>query len=149
MLMMAFAARISAKTKVDRVASRYVSDVLFHAPLVMFALQRCETSKSLRAFFKQFGIDCRVVYLDSADYRENAFGSRIRARLVELTGGDTLPQLFLGGEHIGSAPYVFDSWRAGVLQRRLLDNGVNYDRRPRFGADTSLPSKLMQQRKRA
>ena len=38
-----------------------------------------------------------------------------------------MPQIFIGGEHIGGCTDLFDAWRNGALQKRLNDNAVSYD----------------------
>lgn len=123
------AAAAPLKPKPDRVASRYVSDVLFHAPLVLFGLQRCETSRAAREFLDRFGIEHRAVELDSADYRKDDFGRRIRTVVAALSGDDALPQMFLVGEPIGGAMQFFESWQDDAFQQRLLGHGINYFRR--------------------
>jgi cysteine synthase len=128
MLMRTFSPSVVEKVERDRVATRYVSDVLHHAPIVLFGLERCVTCLSVRAFFDRFGVQYRAVDLDSADYRENDLGSRVRAVVGELTGEWTLPRVFVGGEHVGSAMEIFETWRSGKLQRLLLENGVPYSR---------------------
>ena len=40
----------------------------------------------------------------------------------------SLPQIFVGGEHIGGATELFDACREGRLQTLLEENNVPYDK---------------------
>ncbi|MGD8341780.1 MAG: glutaredoxin, partial [Gammaproteobacteria bacterium] len=66
------------------------------------------------------------VDLDSVDYQQDNLGGRIRQAVAARTGASTIPQIFVGGEHIGGCTETFDSWRDGSLRRRLEAAGVEY-----------------------
>ena len=80
-------------------------------------------AQALRAL----GIPYRSVDLDSVAYQKDDLGGKIRAVLAQRTGAKTIPQIFVGGEHIGGCTDLFDAWRAGSIQRRLAEHGVDYD----------------------
>ena len=79
---------------------------------------------------------------------EGRLGGKIRAVLAERTGAPTIPQIFVGGEHIGGCTDLFDAWRNGSLQKRLRRRGVSYDREAKLDPYTLLP-KWLQPRKSA
>ena len=46
--------------------------------------------------------------------------------LAERTGARTIPQIFIGGQHMGGCTDLFDAWRDGSVQRLLIDQGVEF-----------------------
>jgi cysteine synthase A len=42
-------------------------------------------------------------------------------------GISTIPQVFVGGEHVGGCTELFDAVRDGRLQERLRERGIRYD----------------------
>ena len=114
----------------------------------MFALEWCEFCWSVRKLFTKLGIAYRSVDVDSVEYQKDDLGGRIRAVLADRTGAKTLPQVFIGGEHIGGATDLFDAWRNGNIQKRLDEGGVSYDRDVKLDPYSLLP-KWLQPRKSA
>jgi cysteine synthase A len=68
--------------------------------------------------------------------------------LADRTGAKTLPQVFVGGEHVGGATDTFDAWRNGKLQGLLDKSGMSYDRAATLDPYSLLP-KWLQPRKSA
>jgi cysteine synthase A len=93
----------------------------------MFALEWCEFCWSVRKLFARLGIEYRSVDLDSVEYQAGDRGGKIRAVLAERTGARTIPQIFIGGKHVGGCTDLFEAYRDGSLQRRLDERGVRYD----------------------
>ncbi len=114
--------------KVDAEAEQFVDRLLRDEPVVLFALEWCEFCWSVRKLFSQLGIAYRSVDLDSVEYQAADLGGRIRTVLADRIGARTIPQIFMGGEHIGGCTDLFDAWRSGAIQRRLTDMGVDYKR---------------------
>ena len=137
-----------AQPALDPAAVSYVGEVLANEPVVMFALEWCEFCWSVRKLFTRLGIEYRSVDVDSVEFQKEDLGGRIRAVIAERTGAKTLPQVFIGGEHIGGATDVFDSWRQGSVQRRLDEHGVTFDRTAVLDPYSLLP-KWLQPRKSA
>jgi len=110
-------------------AQAFVADVLGdpRQAVVLFALEWCEFCWSVRKMFKQFGIEYRSIDLDSVEYQRGDRGGQIRRVLSGRFGVKTIPQIFVGGEHIGGATEVFDAWREGRLQALLAKQGIAYD----------------------
>lgn len=96
-------------------------------PVVMFALEWCEFSWSVRKLFAAAGIDYRSVDLDGQVYRENDRGGALRKALASKTGQVTIPQVFVAGRHIGGATETFDAFNDGTLRRMLADAGREID----------------------
>jgi len=61
----------------------------------------------------------RSVDLDGADYRSGDWGGEFRKALVRRTGAVTIPQIFVGGHHIGGATETFDAFNSAELRRQF------------------------------
>ena len=94
------------------------------APVVMFALEWCEFCWALRRFFQAAGIPYRSVDLDSVAFQADDLGGDIRGALRERIGQPTIPQVFVGGAHVGGCTETMAAYVDGSLQRRLADAGV-------------------------
>ena len=94
--------------------------------VVMFALEWCEFCWSIKKLLKQLGVACVTYDLDSIDYQQDNWGADIRLALRERTLKSTIPQLFLGAEHLGGCTDVFDLLGNGGLQRRFDALGIDY-----------------------
>ena len=78
--------------------------------------------------FAKYGIPYRSIDLDSVEYQKDDKGGKIRAALRERTGSKTIPQIFVGGQHIGGATETFDALKDGSLSKLLEANKVEWDR---------------------
>ncbi len=112
------------------------------APVVMFALEWCEFCWSVRKLFAEAGIDYVSVDLDSVAYQEDNRGGDIRAVLRQKLGTPTIPQIFVGGTHIGGATETFDAFNDGSLQKLLEKNSVEFDAKMTADAYSFLPKWL-------
>jgi cysteine synthase A len=93
-------------------------------PVLMFALAWCEFCWAVRRLFEQLQVPCETIELDAVAWQAGDRGGRIRAVLRELTGSPTIPQVFIGGEHIGGCMDVFAAHESGDLARRLAEFGI-------------------------
>ena len=93
-------------------------------PVVMFALEWCEFCWSVRKLFAALDIPYVSVDLDSVAYQKDDLGGRIRAVLKHRTGQPTIPQIYVGGEHVGGATDLFDECREGTFYERLAELGI-------------------------
>jgi cysteine synthase A len=116
----------SAAVELDADAERFVRETVSQQPVVMFALEWCEFSWSARKLFSRLGINCCSVDLDSVEYQEGDRGGKIRAALAQRTGAVTIPQIFIGGEHVGGCTELFDIYGDGTMLRKLDEIGVDY-----------------------
>ncbi len=93
-------------------------------PVVMFALEWCEFCWAVRKLFAALEIPFRSVDLDSVAYQRDDLGGRIRPELAARTGSRTIPQIFVGGRHVGGCTDVFDAYRDGRLAALLAGHGI-------------------------
>jgi cysteine synthase A len=93
-------------------------------PVVLFALEWCEFCWAIRKLFGELGIPFKAVDLDSVAYQDDDWGGQIRAVLNARLGSNTIPQIFIGGKHIGGATDTFEAFKSGDLQKRLAEVGI-------------------------
>ena len=96
-------------------------------PVVLFALEWCEFCWSVRKMFAEYEIPYRSIDLDSVEYQQDNRGGKIRAALLEQTGLKTIPQIFIGGEHVGGATELFDACRDGSMARLLDESNITWN----------------------
>ena len=120
----------------------YVTRVIKDEPVVMFALEWCEFGWSVRKLFARLGISYRSIDLDSVACQENDLGGKIRKELLRRTGQSTIPQVFIGGDHIGGCSEIFDALNDGSLKRRFEGLGIKHDDKVSFNPYQLLPSWL-------
>lgn len=98
------------------------------SPVVMFGLEWCEFCWAVRKLFRRLSIPIHSVDLDSTTYRPARLGPKMRTTLSAYTGSSSLPQIFIGGEFIGSHLELFDMISNRSLFKKLDASGVNYNR---------------------
>ena len=128
--------------KLDPIAEQYVDEVVAGQSVVMFALEWCEFCWSVRKLFAAMNIPYKSVDLDSLKYQEGDLGGKIRGVLHARTGQPTIPQIYIGGEHIGGATDIFDECKEGTMQERLVEQDVDYDRNVDVDPYSLLPNWL-------
>jgi len=95
-------------------------------PVVMFALEWCEFCWALRKFFTSHNIPFRSVDLDSVAYQKDNLGGELRIALHKKIGLPTIPQVFVGGQHIGGCTETLDYFRDGRLQPLLTQRNIMF-----------------------
>ena len=70
------------------------------------------------------GIPFKAIDLDSVAYQDADWGGQIRAVLNARLGSNTIPQIFISGEHIGGATDTFEASKSGDLQKLLAKAGI-------------------------
>ena len=93
-------------------------------PVVLFALEWCEFCWSVRKMFAHYEIPYRAVDLDSVAYQQDNKGGNIRKALEADTGLKTIPQIYIGGKHVGGATDLFDAAKDGAMAKMLEANNV-------------------------
>jgi len=96
-------------------------------PVVLFALEWCEFSWSVRKMFAHYEIPYRSVDLDSVPYQQDNLGGKIRLALEADTGLKTIPQIYVGGQHVGGATDLFDGMKDGSVTALLEANNIAWN----------------------
>ena len=134
--------------RLDPDAERFVEETIANEPVVLFALEWCEFCWSVRKLFARLGVSYLSVDLDSVGYQENDRGGKIRAVLADRLGVNTIPQIFIGGHHVGGCTELFEAMRSGAMQERMRERGIAWDESVDVDPYTLLP-KWLQPRKSA
>jgi len=111
-------------------------------PVVLFALEWCEFCWSVRKMMAHYEIPYRSVDLDSVEYQRDNRGGDIRAAIREQTGLKTIPQIYIGGKHIGGATEFFDICKDGEMKKLLEKNSITYNKQANVDPYTFLPGWL-------
>jgi len=93
-------------------------------PVVLFALEWCEFCWAIRKLFAELEIPYTAYDLDSVAYQDDDLGGKIRAVLNARLGSNTIPQIFIGGVHIGGATDTFEACKSGELHEQLAKVGI-------------------------
>jgi cysteine synthase A len=118
----------NAPPEIDPEAAAFVERVVRDEPVVVFALEWCEFCWAVRKLFTKLRIAYRSVDLDSVAFQAGDLGVKIRAALKERAGSPTIPQVFIGGRHVGGCTELFDAMADGSMQQLLGEAGVEFDR---------------------
>ncbi|MCH7822071.1 MAG: cysteine synthase A [Proteobacteria bacterium] len=111
-------------------------------PVVIFSTEWCEFCLSVRKMFAEYEIPYRAIELDSVEYQVDNKGGKIRKAIEQRTGAKTIPQIYIGGIHLGGATEMFDACKDGSLAKMLEENKVSWNRSTDTDPYTFLPGWL-------
>jgi cysteine synthase len=97
-------------------------------PVLLIGMEWCEFCWSVRKLMAEYEIPYRTIELDSVPYQEDNKGVKIRSAIREQTGQKTIPQIYVGGEHIGGATEFFDALKDGSMKNLLEQNNVAWNK---------------------
>ena len=123
-------------------ATAFVEKAISENAVTMFALEWCEFCWSVRKMFAAAGIEFHSVDLDSVAFQKDNLGGDIRVDLRQRCNAPTIPQIFVGGQHIGGATETFDAFNDGSLKELLENAGVVFDKSMNKNAYSFLPTWL-------
>mmetsp|Transcript_14217 Transcript_14217/g.24324 ORF Transcript_14217/g.24324 Transcript_14217/m.24324 type:complete len:186 (-) Transcript_14217:13-570(-) len=89
------------------------------SPVIVFSKTHCPYCARVKALLKELKVDAKVVELDTLDD-----GSARQAALLSITGQRTVPNVFIGGNHIGGCDATMALHQQGQLLPKLKDAGV-------------------------
>jgi cysteine synthase A len=137
----------AAPSAIDPQTEQFVDRLLTDRskPIAFFALQWCEFCWSVRRLLTAAGVTYETVDIDSVAYQQGDLGGKIRAVLAKRLGTPTIPQIYVGGEHVGGATETMDAFNQGRLQTLFRKHGIAFDEA--FSADAySFLPKWLQKR---
>ncbi|XP_004236221.1 glutaredoxin [Solanum lycopersicum] len=85
-------------------------------PVVVFSKTYCGYCTRVKKLLSQLGATFKVIELD----RESD-GDEVQAALLEWTKQRTVPNVFIGGEHVGGCDSVLEKHQQGKLLPMLKD----------------------------
>ncbi|KAL4558607.1 hypothetical protein LXL04_036808 [Taraxacum kok-saghyz] len=84
-------------------------------PVVVYSKSWCSYSSEVKSLFNRLGVQPLVVELDQM----GAQGPQLQKVLERLTGQHTVPNVFIGGKHIGGCSETVKLHRKGELEALL------------------------------
>ncbi|CAL0327671.1 unnamed protein product [Lupinus luteus] len=101
----------SKKSKEElEIASNKAKEIASSSSVVVFSKTYCGYCKRVKNLLTQIEAAYKVIELD-----KESDGSDIQLALAEWTGLRTVPNVFIGGKHIGGCDTVLEKHRAGQL----------------------------------
>ncbi|XP_072999641.1 glutaredoxin-C6-like [Typha latifolia] len=94
-------------------------DIVASSPVVVFSKTYCPYCKRVKQLLAQLGATYKVVELNV-----EGDGSEIQSALIEWTGQKTVPNVFIGGKHIGGCDNVMARNNSGSLVPLLTEAGA-------------------------
>ncbi|PIA29221.1 hypothetical protein AQUCO_06100016v1 [Aquilegia coerulea] len=94
-------------------------EIIASDPVVVFSKTFCPYCVSVKKLFSDLGVTYKAIELD----RESD-GSEVQSALAELSGQRTVPNVFIGGKHVGGCDTVTSIHNAGKLVPMLTEAGV-------------------------
>ncbi|KAL3748204.1 hypothetical protein ACJRO7_009440 [Eucalyptus globulus] len=89
------------------------------APVVVFSKTYCGYCQRVKHLLTQLGVSYKVVKLD-----KEGDGDVVQSALADWTGLRTVPNVFIGGNHIGGCDSVTEKHQAGQLVPLLRSAGA-------------------------
>ncbi|KAK8945209.1 Monothiol glutaredoxin-S10 [Platanthera zijinensis] len=90
-------------------------------PVVIYSKTWCSYSMEVKALFKRMGVDAHVIELDQLGSQ----GPQLQKVLERLTGQFTVPNVFIGGKHIGGCTDTVKLWHDGKLAPMLSELNIS------------------------
>ncbi|KAG0501540.1 hypothetical protein HPP92_001612 [Vanilla planifolia] len=88
-------------------------------PVVIFSKTYCESCKEAGSFLLELGANYKTVELDI-----ESDGAQVQSALAEWTGQRMVPNIFIGGNHIGGKKDLMKKHEEGNLVALLVDAGA-------------------------
>ncbi|KAG4982018.1 hypothetical protein AAZX31_10G039900 [Glycine max] len=86
-------------------------------PVVVYSKTWCTYSSEVKILFKKLGVDPLVFELDEMGPQ----GPQLQKVLERITGQHTVPNVFIGGKHIGGCTDTLKLYRKGELEPLLSE----------------------------
>jgi cysteine synthase A len=84
----------------------------------------------------------RAVHLDGPEFTDARWATKIRRAMADRAGAATIPQVFVGGRHVGGATETLDACNDGSLKAMLAGVGIDADTAGLGDASDFLPKWL-------
>ncbi|MCL7047481.1 hypothetical protein MKW94_017644 [Papaver nudicaule] len=94
-----------------------INKTLSDNPVVIYSKTWCSYSSEVKSLFKRLGVEPLVIELDELGPQ----GPQLQKVLERLTGQHTVPNVFIGGKHIGGCTDTVKLHRKGELESLLSE----------------------------
>lgn len=85
--------------------------------VVVYSKTWCSYSSEVKSLFKRLGVEPLVIELDELGPQ----GPQLQKVLERITGQYTVPNVFIGGKHIGGCTDTVKLYRKGELDPLLVE----------------------------
>ena len=96
-----------------------VQDAIMKAPVIMFSKTSCPFCHEAKDVFKRAGVEFKVVELNN-----ESNGGGIQSTLQAITGQRTVPNIFIGGTHVGGCSELKSKVSNGEVKALLDKNNI-------------------------
>eukprot|EP01118_Nematostelium_gracile_P011176 TRINITY_DN3930_c0_g1_i1.p1 TRINITY_DN3930_c0_g1~~TRINITY_DN3930_c0_g1_i1.p1 ORF type:complete len:121 (-),score=32.63 TRINITY_DN3930_c0_g1_i1:52-375(-) len=103
-------------------AQALVTKTIEANPLTVFSKTYCGYCSRTKSLFNKMGAKPYIMELD-----ERNDGAEIQKYLSQVTGGNTVPRVFVGGKFIGGCDDTHALYNSGKLQNLLKEAGVPFN----------------------
>ncbi|XP_019161525.1 PREDICTED: glutaredoxin-C6-like [Ipomoea nil] len=100
-------------------ASAKAKEIVASNPVVVFSKSYCPFCVDVKKLLTQLGASFKAIELDT-----ESDGSEIQSALAEWTGQRTVPNVFIGGKHIGGCDKTIAVNQEGKLVPLLTEAGA-------------------------
>ncbi|GAB2214574.1 hypothetical protein Drorol1_Dr00018929 [Drosera rotundifolia] len=94
-----------------------VNKTISENPVVVYSKTWCSYSSEVKSLFRRLGVDPFVVELDQLGPQ----GPQLQKVLERVTGQHTVPNVFIGGKHIGGCTDTVKLHHKGELEQLLSE----------------------------
>ncbi|KAK7345704.1 hypothetical protein VNO77_16314 [Canavalia gladiata] len=94
-----------------------IKNTVTENPVVVYSKTWCSYSSEVKSLFKKLGVNPLVFELDEMGPQ----GPQLQKVLERLTGQYTVPNVFIGGKHIGGCTETLKLYRKGELEHLLSE----------------------------
>jgi len=110
--------RVLATASADPAA--FVAEAMARPGVVVFSKSYCPYCVEVKVIFKQLGVSTEVLELD-----QMGNGGAVQAAMAAACGARTVPQVFVGGKHIGGCDKTHAALKSGELKAALSAAGIH------------------------
>jgi glutaredoxin 3 len=100
-------------------ALKKANTIIQQNPLVVFSKSYCPYCRKVKELLKSLGANAKVIEVD-----QEKDGGELQAALGEISGQQTVPNVFIGGQHVGGCDATVAANNKGTLVPLLKDAGV-------------------------
>jgi len=105
----------SSKEEIDMALDK-AKHLVSSNPVIVFSKTYCGFCKRVKNLLDELGATYQAIELD-----KESDGDAIQAALLEWTGQRTVPNVFIGGKHVGGSDAVMAKHQQGQLVPMLTD----------------------------
>ncbi|KAM7509146.1 hypothetical protein LguiA_019599 [Lonicera macranthoides] len=100
-------------------AANKTKELISANPVIVFSKSYCPYCVSVKKLLTEIGTSFKAIELDT-----ESDGSEIQSALAQISGQRTVPNVFIGGKHIGGCDTTTAMYKGGKLVPLLTEAGA-------------------------